>query len=469
MLAGLDEIDWSAYWGAYGPCTEAPDILRAMADQDPQTADEGRVEFYSSIWHQGTVYPVTVVAVPFLVELATTPGVRDRDMLLVTLGELTDPEQSNGDDQPAVREAIAARSSTLVPQLADPDPEIRAAAAYTVARCGPQHLRTLHGRWAVESDSAVRAVLLLGIAHHEGAACAELLCTAATTEAHPLPAAAALAYAKAGLPLPAEAVVPVAASFSAKEWRSPWAGGDPLRETLSRLDGVSAEALAGTMLADGGSSTGRVRLAKALQSRFRAKRSAPAALMPYLRELLADRTETVVAAAVDAAVHAGPAAAAVADELARIAGDGLAAVPQPHGDPFSKRTTGGLAAYPEPANTALSVLVRLGDRRWRDPALAAWEAGLALRRRTARRVRAGVRSGRPGRGAPPDQQAARRTGARKPDHRRGDVGRGLGSGCCPGGARTHRRPAGRDRRRPAGPGRDRGRHTRGRRGPATGR
>ncbi len=40
----------------------------------------------------GRVYPVTVVAVPFLVELATTPGVHEREQLLVTLGMLTDPE-----------------------------------------------------------------------------------------------------------------------------------------------------------------------------------------------------------------------------------------------------------------------------------------------------------------------------------------------------------------------------------------
>ncbi|MFG2043849.1 hypothetical protein [Dactylosporangium sp. NPDC048998] len=40
-----------------------------MADPDLEAADEGRDGFYSSIWHQGSVYPVTVVAVPFLVEL----------------------------------------------------------------------------------------------------------------------------------------------------------------------------------------------------------------------------------------------------------------------------------------------------------------------------------------------------------------------------------------------------------------
>ncbi|MBO3739012.1 hypothetical protein [Actinoplanes flavus] len=88
MLDGLDDIDWSALDGAYGPCTAAPDILRAIASGDPEAAGEGRYEFASSIWHQGTVYPATAEVIPFLVELAITPGVHRRDHLLRTLGAL---------------------------------------------------------------------------------------------------------------------------------------------------------------------------------------------------------------------------------------------------------------------------------------------------------------------------------------------------------------------------------------------
>src|SRR5258707_15493898 len=123
MLEGLDEIDWAAYEGAYGPAEEAPGILLAMASPDPETAGEGRYEFGSSIWHQGTVYPVTVVVVPFLVELATTPGVHGRDSLLYMLGALGDPDQTDGIAQHAVRAAIVAHSDVLLPQLADPDPQ----------------------------------------------------------------------------------------------------------------------------------------------------------------------------------------------------------------------------------------------------------------------------------------------------------------------------------------------------------
>ncbi|WP_186316104.1 HEAT repeat domain-containing protein [Catellatospora sichuanensis] len=378
MLAGLDEIDWSAYEGAYGPATDTPDILRAMADSDPETAREGSYEFHSSIWHQGSVFPVTVVAAPFLVELATTPGVRGRDRHLITLGMLTDPEQSNGADQPTVRDVIASHSDTLASQLADADPEVRAAAVYALSRCGPHTLPTLRGRWAVESDPAVRAALLLGLAHHDGPMNVGLWRTVAATETCPVPSAAALAYAKAGVPLPPETVSAMADSFASGEWRTPWSEGAALDETLTRLDAGSADALVAAMLTSSGPPAVRVRLAWAMLTRFRESRSAPVALLPRLRALLADPDGEVVAAAVQAAEHAGEAASAVAGELARIAASGLSAAPRPTDDPFFRHTTGGLAVYPEPANSALTVLVRLGDPRWRDPALAAWAAGYWL-------------------------------------------------------------------------------------------
>ncbi|MFD0576074.1 hypothetical protein [Dactylosporangium darangshiense] len=83
----------------------------------------------------------------------------------------------------------------------------------------------------------------------------------------------------------------MAAAFAAQEWRTPWAGGGALKEALERLDAESADALAVALLDGGSASAGRVRLAGALSSRFRAKRSAPTALMP-LTMRAADRVVT---------------------------------------------------------------------------------------------------------------------------------------------------------------------------------
>jgi hypothetical protein len=375
MLEGLDEIDWSVYRGAYGSCTEAPEILRAIADPDPEAAREGRFEFSSSIWHQGTVYPVTAQVVPFLIELASTGGVHQRDHLLRTLGALTDPQQCRGPDVPAVRQAVIAGSAALLPQIEDPDPAVRAAAVYTLGRCGGHILDTLRRRWDTETDRTVRAQLLVALAHNDAAG-GELL-QAAVAEPGPVPAAAALAYAKAGLPLPPATVTAVAASFATAEgWRTAWSERGALNEVMERLDAESADSLATALLHT--DQHGRARLGHALLTRFRASRSAPAALMPQLRALLSDPDAAVVEAALRATVHAGAAASQVADVLARIAAAGLDPVhlaaddAEPVPDPFDP---GGPPSYPQPASTALATLVRLRDRRWRDPAIAAWEAG----------------------------------------------------------------------------------------------
>ncbi|MFC4065861.1 hypothetical protein [Actinoplanes subglobosus] len=449
MLEGLGDIDWSAFDGAYGPCAEAPGILRAVADPDPEAAGEGWFEFCSSIWHQGTVYPVTVRAVPFLIELAVTDGVHRRDRLLHALGSLTDPDRCDGPDLPAVREAIVAGSAALRPPIGDPDPAVRAAAAYALGRCGD--LGPLQDRWGTEQDPAVRAALLLAL-HHNGAA-GEGLLRAASAESGPVPAAVALAYSKGALALPRAIVTAAAASFAAcKEWQTPWSRQAVLDEVFERLDAESVDALAAAL--QDTDRRGREMLGHALLIRFQASRSAPAVLMPRIRALLTDPDAAVVEAAVTATAHAGTAASEVADLLAHIAaGPGVSASvavdpavvarvvvdsgkpgsvaadpgvsarvaadpgelvrvapesgemfrdasgaggpdrnaaragemvrdaagagePDRDRDPAGlRRGAGDLPVYPEPAATALVTLVRLRDRRSRDPVLAAWAAG----------------------------------------------------------------------------------------------
>jgi hypothetical protein len=371
MLRGLDHVAWATYEGAYGPASEAPDILRAMASPDAETAYEGRDDFCSSIWHQGTVYPVTVVAVPFLVELASTPGVHRRDILLHMIGALCDPKQTNGTDAHAVRAAIAGHSDMLLPQIANPDPHIRECAAYAVAWCGPHTREALLAHWSIEDDLQVTSSLLLGLALHGGATdSAERLWTAATSGPFPVPAAAALALARARLPFPPEAIAPIATAYTAtNKWRSPWAAGDGSSEVLNRVDRATADALIAAMT--GSESAGRPaqragraaatpaarrHAAEAMVERMRSSRSAPAELMPRLRELLADTHQEVRAAAVRAVAHAGTPAAAVVDNLVRIA-------------------AGDKRDHAAPANTASGILIRLGDPRWRDPLLAEWAAG----------------------------------------------------------------------------------------------
>jgi len=67
VLDGLDDVDWASLTHAYGPATDVPGQLRALAGPESAAALEA---LYGNIYHQGTTYPASAAAVPFLFELA---------------------------------------------------------------------------------------------------------------------------------------------------------------------------------------------------------------------------------------------------------------------------------------------------------------------------------------------------------------------------------------------------------------
>ena len=65
MLERLDEVPWDTLEHAYGAASDVPGLLRDLA------AGTDRFDvLFGNLYHQGTVYPATVPAVPFLVALA---------------------------------------------------------------------------------------------------------------------------------------------------------------------------------------------------------------------------------------------------------------------------------------------------------------------------------------------------------------------------------------------------------------
>ncbi|GGN07784.1 HEAT repeat protein [Actinoplanes campanulatus] len=347
MLNGIDDIDWFALDGAYGPCTEAPDILRAIASPDPEKAGEGRYDFFSSIWHQNTVYPVTAEVIPFLVELAGTPGVHQRDHLLHALGSLCDPDQVNGEARNLVRASVAVHSGPLLPLLTDPDPEIRAQAAYAAAWSGPHFTDALRERWAVETHPAVRAMLLPGLAMLDPVAAGPLLDDALHDPAPQVRAAAAVALTRTGQPLPDGALEAVGSAFAeANPYENAWSGQHPGWQLVFRAAGTASARVLAARMAAATDPEARVRLAHILADRFHGSRSAAADLLPVVRDLFTDPDPKVRDAAGFAVLAAGEAAAPLADVL--IADGG---------------------------HDALDVLVRLGHPGYAPLLLAAWAAG----------------------------------------------------------------------------------------------
>lgn len=73
-----NEIDWSQIHGAYGVVEDMPERLKAIADGDNDSFDYS----VSQIEHQGTLYPLTVQVVPFLLEILNTDNKADKVNLI---------------------------------------------------------------------------------------------------------------------------------------------------------------------------------------------------------------------------------------------------------------------------------------------------------------------------------------------------------------------------------------------------
>ncbi|SEC06970.1 hypothetical protein [Streptomyces sp. KS_5] len=131
VLAGLDDRPWGDVEHAYGSAEDVPAVLRALADDDPETAGAALHELYGNIWHQGTVYAATVEAVPYLARLAAA-GYRSADVL-VLLGSIAESEDEYGVPRGACRAAVAAQLPLVLPLLDAGDAQVRQGAAWV---CG---------------------------------------------------------------------------------------------------------------------------------------------------------------------------------------------------------------------------------------------------------------------------------------------------------------------------------------------
>ncbi|WP_201300721.1 HEAT repeat domain-containing protein [Streptomyces sp. HF10] len=87
-LSGLDAVDWSALTHAYGPADDVPGLLRALCSPDEEQRHQALGALYGNIFHQGSRYPATAAAVPFLIRMAADPALPDRAVCLQLLAAL---------------------------------------------------------------------------------------------------------------------------------------------------------------------------------------------------------------------------------------------------------------------------------------------------------------------------------------------------------------------------------------------
>src|SRR5882672_4558990 len=70
MLEGLDQVPWKRLQHCRGAATDVPQILRDLASDDKEVAEEAVLDgLWDKLCHQGTLYEASPYAIPFLLEL----------------------------------------------------------------------------------------------------------------------------------------------------------------------------------------------------------------------------------------------------------------------------------------------------------------------------------------------------------------------------------------------------------------
>ncbi|MFD5878720.1 hypothetical protein [Streptomyces yangpuensis] len=176
--AELDQVQWHDLTHAYGPAADVPELIRALYEDDADTVGEAIHELYGNIHHQGTVYPASAPAVPFLAHAVLhVPGRRDELLTLLAVLADHDPEDTGSPHWPgrpvaAICAELARVLPQLLPCLADAARPVRRAALRVVGAVAdllPAEVRAAAERrvdelYAGDPVPAVRADALVVLA-----------------------------------------------------------------------------------------------------------------------------------------------------------------------------------------------------------------------------------------------------------------------------------------------------------------
>lgn len=163
-FAGLDEIPWHTLTHAYGAASEVPRDIRRMVSSDAKYREGALWQLFGSIYHQGTLYPATAAAAPFILQILANTSLPDRgpiSELLESLAESAafDPEQ--------VEENWNWRVESFGEIFALPPSEMAAieiASNQGVLKCLNDHLELIQ-QLADDSDADVAKHARKAIAH----------------------------------------------------------------------------------------------------------------------------------------------------------------------------------------------------------------------------------------------------------------------------------------------------------------
>jgi HEAT repeat protein len=167
--AELEAVDWAGLRHNYGTAEDVPDLLRRCAGPDPDDAEDAAFDLLNHLYHQGGwVCPAAPAALPFVLRLAAAPQVTPRRTLLELVGRLA--AEAGRVEARFLDVHWSAAWERHLPDvlalLADPEPEIRRAAADVIGVCadpGEGALPALLSRWHAENDPVTRLDLVLAL------------------------------------------------------------------------------------------------------------------------------------------------------------------------------------------------------------------------------------------------------------------------------------------------------------------
>lgn len=131
MLEGLDTIDWASLGGCGGPATDVPGLLRALVSEDNDVRMDVWIELLDRLWHQGTVFPASAAALPFLFELLAHPDVPDKGPIVELIAAIATGEGGllgavRRDGEEMWRRILAKQGRSLDGELAEAEATERA-------------------------------------------------------------------------------------------------------------------------------------------------------------------------------------------------------------------------------------------------------------------------------------------------------------------------------------------------------
>ncbi|HSH05534.1 MAG TPA: hypothetical protein VLL52_23665 [Anaerolineae bacterium] len=192
-LPPIDTIPWHELDHAYGPATDVPAQINDLRSDDADIRKQALWHLFGNIFHQGSRYPASPYAVPYLAQLLIDPDVNDKHHILTLLVNLalgydeaylphgypidryldyfeTNPPPNIDTWSLAewqTYQAVRQQLSTFIYSLSDDDPTVRRLAIYALAWF-PQNVQQswshLHTTLTYDPQPVNQATALLTIA-----------------------------------------------------------------------------------------------------------------------------------------------------------------------------------------------------------------------------------------------------------------------------------------------------------------